>query len=81
MLPLGRRHPHPRGQGKQRGIRHGRGARRGCRTKVSGVVTDVEKLRALEDLGMAQDLAAYREAKSADDGTLVSLEELRADLA
>lgn len=30
---------------------------------------------------MARDLAAYREAKSADDGTRVSLEELLADPA
>ena len=81
MLPLGRGHPHPRGQGKQRGIRHGRDGWRGCGTKVSGVDTDVEKLRALEDLEMARDLAAYREAKSADDGTRVSLEELLADPA
>ncbi|WP_204371911.1 hypothetical protein [Micrococcus luteus] len=45
------------------------------------MVTDVEKLRALEDREMAQDLAAYREAKAGDDGTRVSLAELLAGLA
>lgn len=81
MLPLGRGHRHPRGQGKQRGIRHGCDGWRGCGTKVSDAVTDVEKLRALEDLEMARDLAAYRGATTADDGTRVSLEELLADPA
>jgi hypothetical protein len=30
---------------------------------------------------MAQDVATYREAKTSDDGTRVTLDELRADLA
>ncbi|MSS85457.1 type II toxin-antitoxin system Phd/YefM family antitoxin [Actinomycetaceae bacterium WB03_NA08] len=49
--------------------------------KLAAVVVSVEDLEALEAFEMAQDLAAYREAKSTDDGTRVSLEELRADLA
>lgn len=38
-------------------------------------------LKVREEFEMAQDVAAYREAKAADDGSRVTLEELRADLA
>ena len=38
---------------------------------------DLEALAAFE---MAQDVAAYREAKASDDGARVSVDELRADL-
>jgi len=38
----------------------------------------VDNLEAFE---MAEDVAAYREAKAQDDGSRVSLEELRADLS
>ena len=41
-------------------------------------MTNVEALEAFE---MAQDVAAYRQAKAEDDGTRVTLDELRADLA
>lgn len=48
--------------------------------KLTAVVVSVDDLQALEAFEMAEDLAAYREAKAADDGTRVSLAELRADL-
>lgn len=48
--------------------------------KLAAVVVSVSDLEALEAFEMAQDVAAYREAKAADDGTRVSLDELRADL-
>ncbi|HBU41987.1 MULTISPECIES: hypothetical protein [unclassified Microbacterium] len=41
-------------------------------------MTNAEALEALE---RAQDVAAYRQAKAEDDGTRVTLDELRADLA
>ncbi len=49
--------------------------------KLAAVVVSVADVEALEEFEMAQDAAAYREAKAADDGTRVTLEELRADLA
>ncbi len=49
--------------------------------KLAAVVISVEDLEALEAFELAQDLAAYREANSADDGSRVTLEELRAELA
>lgn len=49
--------------------------------KLAAVVISVADLEALEAFEMAQDLAAYREAKAADDSTRVSLDELRAELA
>ncbi|MFC4755412.1 type II toxin-antitoxin system prevent-host-death family antitoxin [Dietzia aurantiaca] len=49
--------------------------------KLAAVVVSVADVQALEEFEMAQDAAAYREAKAADDGTRVTLEELRADLA
>lgn len=49
--------------------------------KLAAVVVSVADVEALEEFEMAQDAAAYREAKMADDGTRVALEELRADLA
>ena len=48
--------------------------------KLAAVVVGVADFEALEDFEMAQDLAAYREAKAADDGTRVGLDELRRDL-
>ena len=44
------------------------------------MVIGVEDLEALEEFEMAQDLAAYREAKAADDGGRVTLDELRRGL-
>lgn len=49
--------------------------------KLAAVVVSVKDLEALEAFEMAEDVAAYREAKRDDDGTRVSLEQLRADLA
>lgn len=40
----------------------------------------VADLEALEEFEMAQDLAAYREAKANDDGQRVPLEQLHTDL-
>ncbi len=48
--------------------------------KLAAVVVSVSDLEALEAFEMAQDVAAYREAKAADDGTRVALDELRAAL-
>src|SRR5665647_827889 len=48
--------------------------------KLAAVVIGVEDLEALEEFEMAQDLAAYREAKAADDGGRVTLDELRRGL-
>ncbi|SJM47746.1 hypothetical protein CZ771_02095 [Actinomycetales bacterium JB111] len=48
--------------------------------KLTAVVIGVDDLEALEAFEMAQDVAAYREAKAEDDGERVSLAELRADL-
>ncbi|MFD1716149.1 type II toxin-antitoxin system prevent-host-death family antitoxin [Amnibacterium flavum] len=48
--------------------------------KLAAVVISVADLEALEEFEMAQDVAAYREATAADDGSRVSLTELRADL-
>jgi prevent-host-death family protein len=45
--------------------------------KLAAVVVGVEDLELLEALEMSQDVAAYRKAKAADDGTRVSLDELR----
>jgi len=49
--------------------------------KLAAVVVSVADLEALEAFEMAQDVAAYRQAKAEDDGTRVTLDELRADLA
>ncbi|HBX79933.1 MAG: type II toxin-antitoxin system prevent-host-death family antitoxin [Propionibacteriaceae bacterium] len=49
--------------------------------KLTAIVIGVDDLEALEDFEMAQDLAAYREAKAADDGGRVSLDQLRRDLS
>ncbi len=48
--------------------------------KLAAVVVSVGDLEALEAFEMAEDVAAYREAKAQDDGSRVSLDELRADL-
>lgn len=49
--------------------------------KLAAVVVSVADLESLEEFELGQDLAAYREAKAADDGQRVSLEELRHGLA
>jgi prevent-host-death family protein len=49
--------------------------------KLAAVVVSVEDFEALEELEMAQDASAYRAAKAEDDGTRVSLAQLRRDLA
>ncbi len=48
--------------------------------KLAAVVVSVADFESLEAFEMAADVAAYQEAKAVDDGTRVSLEELRADL-
>ena len=49
--------------------------------KLAAVVIGVADLEALEAFEMAQDVAAYRDAKAADDGERVALSDLRAELA
>jgi prevent-host-death family protein len=49
--------------------------------KLAAVVVGVADLEALEEFEMAQDVLAYREAKSTDTGERVSLDQLRQDLA
>ncbi|TQO19900.1 prevent-host-death family protein [Rhodoglobus vestalii] len=49
--------------------------------KLAAVVISVADLEALEAFEMAQDVAAYREANASDDGTRVTVDDLRADLA
>lgn len=49
--------------------------------KLAAVVVSVADLEALEAFELEQDVAAYREAKVADDGRRVSLEDLRRGLA
>ena len=48
--------------------------------KLATVVVGVEDLEALEAYEMDQDIAAYRRSKEEDDGTRISLAELRAEL-
>lgn len=48
--------------------------------RLAAVVIGVDDLEAFEELEMAQDVEAYRQAVAADDGRRVSLEELRRDL-
>ncbi|WP_028279920.1 type II toxin-antitoxin system prevent-host-death family antitoxin [Arthrobacter sp. H5] len=48
--------------------------------KLSAVVISVDDLELLEQFETAQDVAAYRAAKSEDDGTRVSLTEVRSQL-
>ena len=49
--------------------------------KLAAVVVGVDDVEALEGFEMAQDVAAYRAARAEDDGSRVTLDELRADLA
>jgi prevent-host-death family protein len=49
--------------------------------KLAAVVVSVADLEALEEFEMAQDIAAYRDAKAADDGERVTLDELRRNIA
>ena len=49
--------------------------------KLAAVVVSVADVEALEQFEMAQDVDAYRGAKASDDGTRVTLDELRANLA
>lgn len=48
--------------------------------KLAAVVISVEDLELLENLEAARDLAEFRAAKAADDGTRVSLDDLTAVL-
>ncbi len=48
--------------------------------KLAAVVIGPEDLELLEGLEMAADVAAYREARAADDGTRVSLADVRRDI-
>lgn len=45
--------------------------------KLVAVIVGAPDLEALEEFEMAQDVAAYRAAKADDDGTRVTLDELR----
>ena len=49
--------------------------------KLAAVVVSAADLEALEEFEMAQDVATYREAKAADDGERVAIDELRRNLA
>ena len=49
--------------------------------KLAAVVISVEDLELLERLEDARDLAEFRAAKAADDGSRISLDELAAELA
>ena len=48
--------------------------------RLGAVLVSVSDLEALEAFEDAQDVAAFRAAKAQDDGTRVSLEELRREL-
>lgn len=48
--------------------------------KLSAVVIGVEDFELLEQLETAQDVAAYRDAKAEDDGTRISLADLRREI-
>jgi len=48
--------------------------------RLAAVLISPEDLELLEELEMARDVAAYRAARNADDGTRISLDELRASL-
>lgn len=47
--------------------------------KLAAAVVSLSDLEALEAFEMEQDVAAYRQAVAEDDGTRVSLDELRAE--
>lgn len=47
--------------------------------KLAAALISIEDLELLESLEDASDLAAYRAAKSEDDGTRIGLEELQAE--
>lgn len=47
--------------------------------KLTAVMISAEELELLEELEAKRDLEEFRAAKAADDGTRVSLEELRAE--
>jgi len=47
--------------------------------KVAGVLIGIDDLELLEQLEDAADLRAYRAAKSEDDGTRVTLDDLRGE--
>jgi prevent-host-death family protein len=49
--------------------------------KLAAVVVSVADLEVLEELELAQDLAAYRAAKASDDGERVALDQLKRELA
>ncbi|EEZ90435.1 prevent-host-death family protein [Mobiluncus mulieris 28-1] len=48
--------------------------------KPAAAVVSIADLQALEDFEMAEDVAAYRQAKREDDGQRVTLEELKSSL-
>jgi prevent-host-death family protein len=48
--------------------------------KLAAVIVSVEDAAELEEYEMKRDVAAYRAAKARDDGTRISLEELRRSL-
>jgi prevent-host-death family protein len=49
--------------------------------KLTAVVISVDDLELLEELEAARDAAEFEAARAADDGSRVSLDELRAEVA
>ncbi|MFC7375676.1 type II toxin-antitoxin system Phd/YefM family antitoxin [Brachybacterium sp. GCM10030267] len=49
--------------------------------KLAAVLVSPADFQVLEEYEMAQDVAAYREAKAADDGERIDLDDLRRDIA
>lgn len=49
--------------------------------KLAAAIISLDDLRALEALEMQRDIELYRQAKAADDGRRISLEELRAQVS
>lgn len=45
--------------------------------KLTAVIVSVSDVKSLEEFEIAQDVRAYRDAKALDDGTRVTLDELR----
>jgi len=49
--------------------------------RLAAVLIGAADLESLEAFEMSQDVAAYRAAKAKDDGTRVTLEQLRSEFA
>jgi PHD/YefM family antitoxin component YafN of YafNO toxin-antitoxin module len=48
--------------------------------RLAAVVVGVDDLERLEELELQEDAEAYRQAKAEDDGSRVTLDELRAEM-